>query len=247
MISPRTRQSFPLTAVLSKLPPLNELRVSPRGVEAFGAEKLARIIEHVNEAPLPTASMQAQEVDELRRKLHVKSLFVRSVSHEIRTHLNVVFAALLWLEFESASQSKIFRDTIQMTMEACTSAVDELNDMLAYEKLDENILTVESSPVAVAPFIADTLKPFNVQAQQKKISIVYEESEALQEVFVSADEHKLAQVLRNLLANAVKFTLEKGTITVKAMRMMREIEEEGSLDWIRIEVVDDGYGLTKVQ
>ena len=235
-----------MAASLSKLPPLNELRVSPRGVEAIGADKLARIIEHVHEAPFPAASMEAQEVDELRRKLHVKSLFVRSVSHEIRTHLNVVFSALLWLEFESASQSKIFRDTIQMTMEACTSAVDELNDMLAYEKLDENILTVESSPVAVAPFIDGTIKPFNVQAQQKKIRIVYEESEALQEVFVSADEHKLSQVLRNLLANAVKFTLANGTVTVRAMRMVKESKEEGPKDWIRIEVIDDGYGITKV-
>ena len=188
-----------------------------------------------------------REVEKIRSKLQVKSLFVRSTSHEIRTYINVVFAALLWLELELlVSQSSVFLDTIQMTKETCLSAVDILNDILAYEKLDENILTLECSSISLAPLIKKSVKLFLVQAQQKKIHIVYEESEALQEVFVSADEHKLSQVLRNLLANAVKFTLANGTVTVRAMRMVKESKEEGPKDWIRIEVIDDGYGITKV-
>ena len=192
-------------------------------------------------------SAYVREVEKIRSKLQVKSLFVRSTSHEIRTYINVVFAALLWLELELlVNQSSIFLDTIQMTKETCLSAVDILNDILAYEKLDENILALESSPISLAPLIKKSVQLFFVQAQQKKVRIVYEESEALQEVLVNADEHKLAQVLRNLLANAVKFTLPKGTVTVRTMKIVKANNEEGSMEWIRIEVIDDGYGLTKV-
>ena len=210
-----------------------------------GSERisLGAIIEQQETLPLIAAT---EEADEYRKKLQQKSVFVRSASHEIRTHLNVVLAALLWLEMESVTQPKIFHDTIQLTKDACTSAVDIQNDMLAYEKLDENILSVESSRVLIAILVEDMIKPFTVQARQKGVHIMFEETVGMREIFVSADEHKLAQVLRNLLANAVKFTLPNGTVTVKAMRVVKQIEGEDAIDWLRIEVVDDGYGLTKV-
>ena len=204
---------------------------------------LEAIIEQQETLPLIAAT---QEADEYRKKLQQKSLFVRSASHEIRTHLNVVLAALLWLELESVKQPKIFHDTIQLTKDACTSAVDIQNDLLAYEKLDENILTVESSPILIAILVEGMIKPFSIQARQKQIRIMLEETEGMRDIFVSADEYKLAQVLRNLLANAVKFTLPNGTITVKVTRIVKESKEEGLKDWIRLEVIDDGFGLTKV-
>ena len=40
------------------------------------------------------------------QKVLTEKSFVRSASHEIRTHLNVVLAALLWLELESVNQPK---------------------------------------------------------------------------------------------------------------------------------------------
>ena len=208
-------------------------------IKTSGRISLGAIIEQQETLPLLAAT---QEVDECRRKLQQKSLFVRSASHEIRTHLNVVLVALLWLELESVNQPKIFGDTILLTKEACTSAVDIQNDMLAYEKLDEKILTMDCSPILILTLVEDMIKLFFIQARQKKVHLFLVVPDEMREVFVSVDGHKLAQVLRNLLANAVKFTLPDGNITVKMTRITRI----SNYDWIRIEVIDDGFGLTKV-
>ena len=94
----------------------------------------------------------------------------------------------------------------------------------------------------ILTLVEDMIKLFSIQARQKKVHLFLVVPNEMREVFVSADEHKLAQVLRNLLANAVKFTLPDGNITVKMTRITRI----SNYDWIRIEVIDDGFGLTKV-
>lgn len=195
----------------------------------------------IHESTITKEALEAaqNEAAQLKQKLNIKSLFVRSVSHEIRTPLNVVFAALLWLELESESMNEEFRETISMTKESCVVAVDILNDMLAYEKIDGNILTLETSPVAIVPFLMDVIKPFTIQAKQKKIQLAYKETDVPLDVSIQADEHKLQQIIRNLISNALKFTLPGGNVSVKAMLVTYDTTE-----WIRIEVIDDGYGLS---
>ena len=190
------------------------------------------------------------EVDKLKKKLEIKSLFVRSVSHEIRTPLNIVFAALLWLELESSQMSNDFQETIAMTKDACTSAVDILNDMLAYEKIDENILTLEMGSVVVVHLVNEVIKPFHVQAKQKSIRLEVKSIGVNEDVKIYGDEHKLQQVIRNLISNALKFTLPGGNVKVILKLFDNPSESEDLVsnfeEWVRIEVIDDGYGIAEV-
>ena len=190
------------------------------------------------------------EVEKLKKKLEMKSLFVRSVSHEIRTPLNIVFAALLWLELEANQMDAEFQETIAMTKDACTAAVDILNDMLAYEKIDGNILTLEMGSITLLQLVNEVVKPFYVQAKQKSIHLEVKALGVTEIVKILGDEHKLQQVVRNLISNALKFTLPGGNVKVHLtlFGVMAGSEKIATdvREWVRIEVIDDGYGIAEV-
>ena len=59
-----------------------------------------------------------------------------------------------------------------------------------------------------------------------------------------ADKHKLAQVIRNMVSNAIKFTPENGDVTVKC-HVIPELRNNDTAK-LRVEVQDTGAGISKV-
>ena len=198
--------------------------------------------------------------------LDLKRRFVRGVGHEIRTPLNVVFAGLQLLE--SRLDGIVEEDILEIIddiKQSCRDAIDILDDLLSYEKLDSQLLQLEKSPLDIHSFVIESLRPFGMQAKLKNVTIRYydtaplppgsaENSENYDEaggdesntLMVEADQHKLGQVLRNLISNAVKFSKPGGNIDVKVFPKL-DSDESGVSEhgWLRIEVVDNGPGISK--
>lgn len=197
--------------------------------------------------------------------LDLKRRFVRGVGHEIRTPLNVVFAGLQLLE--SRLEGVVERDILEIIddiKQSCRDAIDILDDLLSYEKIDSQLLQLEKSPVNIHSFVIESLRPFGVQAKLKNVTIRYFDTAPLNQnvadsanrdeddngesngLMVEADQHKLGQVLRNLVSNAVKFSKPGGNIDVKVFPKI-DSDETGLSEhgWLRIEVVDDGPGISK--
>jgi signal transduction histidine kinase len=124
-------------------------------------------------------------------------------------------------------------DTICDVNSANRTALDILNDLLCFDKLESGILEVHKHEVSVLPFITDCVGMFSCQARENGVNFVIrtdraEDSEvptqntnfncsALTEgdtVFM--DRFKMDQVLRNLVSNALKFTPRGGTIKINA-------------------------------
>ena len=172
--------------------------------------------------------------------MNTKRLFVRYVSHEIRTPLNTVYLGLSVLKkeittlLESAGVSSSIISTLTSWIElieevedSSNTAVIVLNDLINYDKILMGTTSVELEEMDVWKCVEDTVRPFLIQAKQKNITLFVDlelnrsciEKSSVQQRELSGlvaicDSVKISQVLRNLISNALKFTPEKGTVTV---------------------------------
>ena len=174
--------------------------------------------------------------------LESKRSYVRYISHELRTPLNTAFLGLKLLSKDlKASRSprdKERYDTLCDVNMSCTAAVDILNNLLCYEKLESGILELHKENIAVGPFLQECLTMFSVQARECGVALTMVTEDSVMtrdedEMYCSsdmstahlplqpqdsiyADKFKMDQVIRNLISNALKFTPSGGAVTLKA-------------------------------
>jgi signal transduction histidine kinase len=151
--------------------------------------------------------------------LKTKRIFVRYVSHEIRTPLNTTILGLKCLESDvkqylTEDQWNSIEDIFEDVKDACGTAVDILNDLLLYEKLDDGIFGLNLSLHPLRQILDDAFRFFRVAARSTFVSFVEDISILNEKACIYADESKFQQVLRNLLSNALKFTPKQGTVKV---------------------------------
>jgi signal transduction histidine kinase len=163
--------------------------------------------------------------------LEMKRLFIRHVSHEVRTPLTIVLSGLEALRSILSGNNDAL-GTVEETLNACTVAVDTLNDLLTYEKLDTNVLFLNKSMINAVEVVSRVHELFVPQAKYADIQLSL--SSALSDstmIIVIADPVKLAQAVRNLLSNALKFTPVGGLVSLHLSTVSK-----GHQDFIRINV-----------
>ena len=174
--------------------------------------------------------------------LVVKKQFVRFISHEVRTPLNVVHIGLKVLITEitkfmgkSNPDTKEFivpkellmewQSLIKETENNCDSATEVLNDLINYEKIDAGKLNIEVEPVYMWDVISAAITPFHVQARHSNIDITVDleinrndvnasDRNKMKELLVLGDKVKLTHVIKNLISNGLKFTKCYGKIEI---------------------------------
>ena len=108
--------------------------------------------------------------------LLAKKIYVRYISHEMRTPLNAAYLGLKIVEKDLiAKKGTLNMDTVATVrdvMDACDIAIEFLNDLLNYDKLENRTLMIEKKSVVALPFILSTIKLFNIQAEEKGINLV---------------------------------------------------------------------------
>ena len=167
--------------------------------------------------------MYWSEATQIQSLLEIKQTFVRSVSHEIRTPLNIVLMGLKLLKVE-ISREDFNEEPVSTLIEdiesSCDISIRILSDLLDYEKLESGIMDIEKSEMILWPFVLDVIKPFRIQARQLGVELIcWNHEEALAELgscTIEGDKHKLGQIIRNFVSNALKFTPAGGRITIKA-------------------------------
>jgi len=186
-----------------------------------------------------------KEVDVAHVLLENKRRFVRYVSHEVRTPLNTVCLGLALLTDElgceqapalSSSPSPsvlneglspatqreraLWLSLAQDILHNAQSAVVVLDEILQYDKIEGESLSMELSVVNVWALIEKTTREFTLHARKENVHLVLDMSlgdgEEGRKKKAVGDTMHLRQVLRNLLSNALKFTPKNGTLTVTA-------------------------------
>lgn len=182
-----------------------------------------------------TINTMAEKLEKVEQERHhleqVRNDFLANVSHELRTPLTAMQGFLEALqdglvEDEEARQkyyAVMYSETMQVNR-----LVDDLMDLM---KLENNEVNLAKFPVDVAEVMNRVAFSFRQEAEEKGLQLVVEVEAELPRIY--ADKDRVAQILKNLVKNALKFT------NAGEIRMTAGLQEQ----WMRIQVQDTGMGI----
>jgi two-component system phosphate regulon sensor histidine kinase PhoR len=171
-----------------------------------------------------------RDVTELRRTERLRRELTANVSHELRTPLTSIkgFAeTLLSGAIADPASSRHFLEIIDAEADRLVKLVDDLMDLSRWESRGASL---ELAPVDLPALIAETMAHLRPLAGARHLTVASGDGRAV----VLGDRDRLAQVLTNLIDNAIKFTGERGNVEVGWA------EADGS---VVITVRDDGRGI----
>ena len=168
-----------------------------------------------------------------------KTMFLSNMSHDIRTPMNAVlgFTTLLAKDAENPDKVKEYTKKIMASGQHLLSLI---NDILDVSKIESGkvVLTVEEFTLNDLVSSVDAIIRPMAKARDQKFHV---EVAGIKHEYLLGDETRINQILINLLSNAVKYTPEGGNIWFRIIGLK---QRSSQFEHIRIEVEDDGYGMT---
>ena len=143
--------------------------------------------------------------------------FVSNVSHELRTPLtSMVYAVNNMIRGVVGAMPEKAMRYLERLQADCQRLLATINDILDVSQIENKSLVLTKQIVPISTFIHDGLNPVQIQADAKHIDIRLN-IPAL-ELFCHCDAQKMERVVLNIVGNAIKFTPEKGNITISLGR-----------------------------
>lgn len=150
--------------------------------------------------------------DEAVRATKAKNAFLSSTSHELRTPLNSILGFTQLLELSELTEEDA--DSVRRILAAGRHLLTLINELIDIARIESGDLSISLEPVLLQPVIEDACQLMRPLAADRSIQMRAET--ACPALTVRADRQRLAQVLVNLISNAVKYSRRGGTITITA-------------------------------
>ena len=210
---------------------LGELHLHQTEVEQLNAE-----LERTNRGVLALYAELDDHAKDLVRASEYKSRFLSDISHELRTPLTSVLNLTRLLldrtDGELTEEQDLQISMIKRSTEVVIELVNELLDIATIEA-GKTVLNMSAFTVAeLFESLNAMVKPLKTSAS---VALIFEDGH--EEIMLRTDEKRLAQVFRNLLSNALKFTETGEVRTVAAL-----VASAGG-ERVRFSVIDTGIGI----
>ncbi len=196
-------------------------------------QKERQLAEEQSQRLAELADKYASEKTRAEAANRSKSEFLANMSHELRTPLNAVigFSEIMSQEMFGALGSPKYSEYALDIGRSGQFLLDVINDILDMSKIEAGRVELELSTVDLGSMLEEVLRLVGPRAAESGIELKQDASKTAEFV---ADRRALKQVFINLISNAVKFTPEGGTVTIKS----RNIDKN-----ISVQIIDTGIGI----
>ncbi|MCD6352786.1 MAG: HAMP domain-containing protein [Proteobacteria bacterium] len=170
----------------------------------------------------------------LKKYDNLRSRYVRIVAHELRAPLSNIASSLdILLKGYLGEITNQQTDMIKIAKKNASSLLDLINDLLNIGRAEQGEIEKKMREVFLEDIIKEAVDFVSSKAAEKNLSLQVDifPSSPLK---VNVDKKSIGHLLTNLIDNAVKYTPEGGTITVK-------VEEQG--DEFLVNIIDTGIGI----
>ena len=171
---------------------------------------------------------------------NAKTMFLSNMSHDIRTPMNAVIGFTTLLEKEAENPDKV-REYTKKIMASGQHLLSLINDILEVSKIESGKMVLTEEEFDLNDLVSSIDAIIRPMAAVKSQEFHVEITDIMHE-YLLGDETRINQILINLLSNAVKYTPEGGNIWLRIIGLK---QHSGQFERIRIEVEDDGYGMTQ--
>lgn len=179
--------------------------------------QLNRELEDTNRGVVALYAELDEKADSLQKANELKTRFLSNMSHEFRTPLNSILSLsrmlLARMDGDLTSEQEKQVNFIQKAADGLSELV---NDLLDLAKVEAGKIEVHPSSFEVSDLfgtLRGMLRPLLVQGSF--VTLIFEEPQQISPIY--SDESKVAQILRNFVSNALKFT-EQGEVRVQAVQ-----------------------------
>jgi len=174
------------------------------------------------------------------RESRHKSAFLANMSHEIRTPMNAIIGMTTIGKNAPSIERKDY--CLSKIEDASNHLLGVINDILDMSKIEANKFELVPDEFNFEKMLQRVVNVVNFRIDEKHHKFTVHIDKKIPK-FLIGDDQRIAQVITNLLGNAIKFTQEYGSITLDT----RLLGEENDQYTLQISVSDTGIGLTPEQ
>jgi len=178
--------------------------------------------------------------DKSDRESRHKSAFLANMSHEIRTPMNAIIGMTTIGKSADSIERKDY--CFHKIEDASNHLLGVINDILDMSKIEANKFELVNEEFNFEKMLQRVVNVVNFRVDEKHHKFTVHIDKKIPKYLIG-DDQRMAQVITNLLGNAIKFTPEKGSIALNAKLLE---EENGSLT-VQFSVIDSGIGMNDEQ
>lgn len=216
------------------------IRDSRRTKEQVQEKERARLdLEEKNRELAESREALADALVTAEHASNAKTAFLNNMSHDIRTPMNAIvgFTALASTHLDNPDQVKDYLGKINTSSQHLLSLI---NDVLDMSRIESGKVTIEETPVHLPDLIHDLKTIIQPNVTVKHLELFVDTQDVVNEDIIT-DGLRLNQVLLNILSNAIKFTPEGGTISLRVIE--RPCDQDGYANF-EFRVKDTGIGMS---